>query len=117
MVAALVPLDAVIVPGVALMADLPALGAPATPVAVNVTGLPFNPVDVAVNVFAPATVPSVQLPIVAMPLALVVWVGPVMLPPPEANANVTDTPDTGLPFASFTITDGGVATAVFTVVV
>ncbi len=41
------------------------------PVAVNVTGLPVmpEPVAVAVSVFVPAAVPSVQLPTVAMPLA------------------------------------------------
>jgi hypothetical protein len=38
-----------------------------------------------------------------------------MLPPPNATANVTATPFTGFPAASFTITLGGVATAVFTV--
>src|SRR5882762_4014242 len=90
--------------------------APAVPVAVNVTGLPFNPVDVAVRVLAPAVLPSVQLPTVAMPLALVVGVAPVTLPPPSAGANVTATPATGLPNWSFTITAGGV-TAVFTVAV
>src|SRR5438067_8386914 len=46
--------------------------APAVPVAVNVTGLPFSPVDVAGRVLVPAGLPSVQLPTVAMPLALVV---------------------------------------------
>src|SRR5438309_914957 len=40
-----------------------------------------------------------------------------MLPLPRPTANVTDTPWTGLPFASFTITAGGVATVVFTVAV
>jgi len=40
-----------------------------------------------------------------------------MLPLPDATANVTETPDTGFAFASRTITDGGVVTAVFTVAV
>src|SRR2546422_3533434 len=44
---------------------------PAVPVAVNVTGLPVRPVAVAVSVLVPAVVPSVQLPTVAKPLALV----------------------------------------------
>ena len=72
MVAGLAPLDAVIMEGAAATSDRAALGAPAVPVAVNVTGLPFTPGAVAVNVFAPAVVPSVQLPTAAMPLALVV---------------------------------------------
>src|SRR6266851_2507241 len=47
-----------------------------------------------------------------MPLALVTWAGPTILPPPDVTANVTATPDTGLPLASFTITDGAIATGV-----
>src|SRR5213082_1314679 len=90
---------------------------PAVPVAVNVTGLPVSPLAVAVSVLVPAVVPSVQPPTAAMPLALVVWLAPVMLPLPAPTANVTDTPWTGLPFTSFTITAGGVATALFTVAV
>jgi hypothetical protein len=86
--------------------------APAVPVAVNVTGLPVSDPDVAVNVFAPAVALSVQLPTVAMPLPLVVWLPPVMVPFPGATAKVTATPPTGFPFASLTITDGGEATAV-----
>jgi len=86
--------------------------APAAPVAVKVTGLPVSPVAVAVRVFVPAVIPSVQLPSVAIPLAVVVWFGPVTLPPPDASANVTATPATGLPLASRTITAGGTATAV-----
>ena len=65
---------------------------PAVPVAVNVTGLPWSEPDVAVRVLVPAVLPSVQLPTVAMPLALVVCSAPVMLPPPDAGANVTPTP-------------------------
>jgi len=60
---------------------------------------------------------EVQLPTVAMPLAPVVWVAPVMLPLPAAAANVTETPDTGFWFASRTITDGAVPTVVLTVAV
>ena len=62
--------------------------------------------------FVPAVVPSVQLPTVAIPEAFVVCVPPVRLPPPVATAKVTETTGTGLLFASRTITDGGVATAV-----
>src|SRR5438477_8834268 len=47
-----------------------------------------------------------------MPLPLVVCVPPVTLPLPAAGVNVTATPPTGFPFASFTITDGGDVTAV-----
>jgi hypothetical protein len=99
---------------------LPALiaivvAAPAVPVAVNVTGLPESDPLVAVSELLPRAVPSVQLPTVAIPAALVVADAPVMLPPPNATANVTATPFTGFPAASFTITLGGVATAVFTV--
>src|ERR1019366_7827178 len=87
------------------------IAVPAAPVAVNVTGDPVSPVDVAVIVFVPAVVPSVQLPTVAIPLVFVVCVPLVMLPPPEATTKVTLTPLTALPFASFTITLGSVATA------
>jgi len=85
---------------------------PAVPVAVNVTGLPVSDPDVAVRVFEPAVALNVQLPTVAMPLPLVVWLPPVMVPFPGATANVTATCATGFPFASFTITDGGEPTAV-----
>src|SRR5216683_4140813 len=96
MVDALDPLDAVIVTGAAPTSDCAALGPPAVPVAVNVTGLPVSVPDVAVRVLVPAVGPKVQLPTVAIPLALVVWAAPVMLPPPAATANVTATPATGL---------------------
>src|SRR5436853_1928928 len=86
--------------------------APAVPVAVNVTGLPDKVPELAVNVFEPAVALSVQLPTVATPLALVVWLAPVIVPFPGATANVTATCATGFPFPSFTITDGGDVTAV-----
>ena len=94
---------------------LPAL--PAVPVAMKVTGLPVSPAAAAVSVFAPTVVLRVQLPTVAMPPASVVWLAPVMLPFPGVTAKVTATPDTGLPLASLTITDGGIGTAVPTVTV
>src|SRR5205085_2398979 len=81
---------------------------PAVPVAVNVTGLPVRPAALAVRVLAPAVVPRVQVPTVAMPLEFVVCSAPVTLPPPDAGANVTLTPCTGLLLASRTITEGGV---------
>ena len=82
------------------------------PVAVNVTGLPVSDPELAVKLFEPAVALSVQLPTVATPLPLVVWLPPVIVPFPGATANVTATPVTGFPFASFTITDGGEFTAV-----
>jgi hypothetical protein len=92
------------------------VAAPAVPVAVNVTGLPVSPVALAVSVFGPAVEPRVHDVAAAMPLAPVVTdVVGATLPPPDAMANVTATPATGLLFASRTITDGGVATAVPTV--
>src|SRR5207247_10361058 len=75
-------------------------------------GLPTRPPAVAVSVSSRAAVASVQLPTVAMPLALVVWLAPVIVPFPGATANVTATPATAFPFASFTITDGGTGTVV-----
>lgn len=81
-------------------------------VAANVNGLPVKPVLVASNVFAPAVDPRVQLPTAAIPLASVVAVVPVILPPPEATEKVTETPETGLLFASVTNTLGGTGTAV-----
>ena len=64
------------------------------------------------RVLLPAVALSVQLPTVATPLALVVWLAPVIVPFPGATANVTATCATGFPFASFTITEGGDVTAV-----
>ena len=71
---------------------------PGSPVAVKVTGDPVRPVEVAVSVFEPAVVPSVQAGDVAMPDASVVTVpDEASEPPPEATANVTDVPCTGFP--------------------
>ena len=89
--------------------------APDTPVAVKVTGEPLSELLVAVIVLAPWAVPSVQEPTVAIPEELVVAVRPVPEPPPEATANVTLTPDTGLLLASVTSTAGSVARTVPTV--
>ena len=82
------------------------------PVAVKVTGEPLRLPLVAVKVLAPAVAPSVQLPTVAMPAALVVAGEPVTEPPPEATVKVTLTPGTGLLLVSVTMTLGGVLTAV-----
>ena len=93
------------------------IAGPAVPVAVNVASGPATPVIVAVSVLLPGVAPSVQLPIVAVPVASVVAVAPVMLPLPGATANVTPTPFTGLPNWSVTTTLGAVVTDVLTVVV
>src|SRR5437868_5815958 len=89
--------------------------AAAVPVAWKVTE--GRPVDDAVSGLAPAAVPSFHEPTVAMPLAFVVALVPVADPPPEATANVTATPETGLPKLSVRSTDGAVVTLVFTVFV
>src|SRR5439155_7946909 len=89
------------------------LAAPVVPVAVKVTGLPVSVPEVAVSVFGPAVVPSVHEVTAAIPLAPVVTgVVGVTEPPPDATANVTLTPPTGLPCASRTITEGATGTAV-----
>ncbi len=99
--------------GAASTVEVAADTGPTVPVAVNVTGLPLipDPVAVAVNVLGPAVALSVQLPTVAIPSAPVVGFGPVTLPPLDA-VKVTATPDTRLPLASRTMTDGGGVTAV-----
>ena len=86
---------------------------PAVPVAVNVTGLPESDPDAAVSVLDPAVALSVHEVRAAIPSAPVLTglVG-VTVPLPAAGVNVTATCATGFPFASFTITDGGVLTAV-----
>src|SRR5206468_2262366 len=88
------------------------LAAPAVPDRKSVAEVPGNPVAGGVSVFGPAVVPSVQDVTAAMPLLPVVT-GAVGLPvpPPDATANVTATPATGLLFASRTITEGSTATA------
>lgn len=86
--------------------------APGTPVAVKVTGEPDNDPEVAVSVFEPAVVPNVHAGDVAMPELFVVTVpDDANDPPPDATANVTDSPCTGLPAESVTNTDGAVDTA------
>jgi hypothetical protein len=90
--------------------------APATPVAVKLTGEPVNVPLVAVNVLAPAVVLSVQAGLVAMPaLSVVTVLDEANEPEPVAAAKVTDAPLTALPCASVTFTDGAVVTAVPTV--
>src|SRR5438128_411700 len=89
------------------------VGAPAVPVAVNVTGLPDNVPEEAARVFDPAVGLSVQEVRAAIPSApLLTGVVGVTVPLPAAGVNVTATCATGFPFASLTITDGGDVTAV-----
>src|SRR5439155_558597 len=92
---------ATVVPAVAVWL-LPAFTAicvavPAVPVAVKVTGLPAKPFEVAVSVLVPAVVPRIHLVAAAMPSAVVItgWFG-LAEPPPDATANRTFTPATGL---------------------
>jgi hypothetical protein len=92
------------------------VAAPATPVAVKVTGEPLNVPLVAVSVFAPAVVPKVQAGLVAIPvLSVVTALLEANEPEPVATEKVTETPLTALPCASVTFTDGAVVTAVPTV--
>ena len=72
--------------------------APGVPVAVNVTGLPVRPAELAVRVFVPSVGPRVHDVAAAMPSSPVATglVG-LTLPPPDATAKVTLTPCTGLP--------------------
>jgi len=89
---------------------------PAAPWAVNVTGLPERPEEVAVKVFEPGVVPNVHDVSAATPLAFVgIGVVGLTLPLPAAGVNVTATPATGLLNWSRTITAGGVWTGVPTV--
>ena len=78
-------------------------------VAVNVTG--GKPETVASMVLAPTVGPRIQLPTVATPLAFVVAVPPVTLPPPPVTAKVTLAPATPLPRASLSLAAGGTGTA------
>jgi hypothetical protein len=96
-VVALEPELAVIVPGAAVSVVWLALGGPAVAVAVNVTGLPVSVPEVAVRLFAPATVPRVQDMAFAIPLGFVdTGVVGFTVPPPDVTAKVTATPATGL---------------------
>src|SRR5207247_11166571 len=68
--------------------------------------------SLAVSVFVPFVVPSVQEAAAAIPFPPLHAALPILtLPLPAAGANVTVTPCTGLPLASCTITDGGELTA------
>src|SRR5207302_9530707 len=82
-------------------------------VAVNVNGLPESDPDAAVSVFGPTVGLNVHEVRAAIPSdPVLTGVVGVTVPLPAAGVNVTATPVTGFPFASFTITDGGEVTAV-----
>src|SRR5439155_1218008 len=86
---------------------------PAVPVAVKVTGLPASPLAVAVSEFGPTVGPKIRRATCRDPVAFVVTgVVGVTEPPSHATANATLPPASGLPFASCTLTDGSIATAV-----
>ena len=100
------------VPVVLLLLSAICVAALVSAVAAIISGEPPSVPLVAVIVLAPTSAPSVQDPTVAMPLAFVTCVAPVMVPPPEATAKLTVTPATGMLFTSRTITLGGTASAV-----
>ena len=82
----------------------------------KLTGEPVNVPLVAVSVFAPAVVLSVQAGLLEIPALSVVTVVPdASEPEPAPVTKVTDTPLTALPCASVTFTDGAVVTAAPTV--
>src|SRR5947199_2758154 len=84
------------------------VAAPAVPSAVKVTGLPLipDPAAVAVSVFVPTVVLSVQLPTVAIPLPFVVWVPPVTLPLPAAGEIGRASCSARVPLSSGTVPAG-----------
>src|SRR5205823_183036 len=85
---------------------------PAVAVAVKITGLPASPLAVARAVSVRTVVPRVHELAGATPLASVVTgVAGFTVPLAPVALNVTATPETGFPFASFTITEGGELTA------
>jgi hypothetical protein len=84
---------------------------PGVPVALKVTD-PDTPGALAVTLFGPAALPSVQLPTVAIPVKLVEVLAPVIDPPPLTTAKFTVAPLTGLPLPSTTFTDGAMGTTV-----
>jgi hypothetical protein len=86
----------------------------------NVTGLPLNPVAVAVTVLllVPAVVPRLQLLSEATPATSVLMLAGLaglVVPPPAVSVKVTVTPWTPLPLRSVTLTEGGADTVVPTV--
>src|SRR5260370_26947871 len=91
-------------------------GAPAVPVALNVTE--ETPEAAACRLFGPAPVPNVQLVMRARPAASVATaVTGDTDPPPPVTLNVTEAPGTGLLYWSRRSTVGLIGTPEFTVAV
>src|SRR5439155_237713 len=85
---------------------------PAVAVAVKITGLQVSPTAGSRAVSVRAVLPTVHEVAVATPLPFVVTgIAGSTVPFAPVALNVTATPETGFPFASFTITDGGELTA------
>lgn len=104
-------LDAMGVPSVSATAPSGAQGS-RMPLAVKTMGV--SPVAPACSVLGPAALPRVHEPTVAIPVAPVVEVAPVIEPPPPVTLQVTVAPATPLPSASTTCTAGSCATGVAT---
>ena len=81
---------------------------PKLPVALKVIGLPAKDPDAVVTVFVPALEPKVNI-LDASPKLLVDTFVALRDPPPAVTANVTATPETGLPAASVAFTVNGLA--------
>ncbi len=79
------------------------------PLAENDTGDPPRPVDVAVKICVPCTLPSVAVALTLPSLPVVCAVDGFTEPPPLDTPNVTLVPDTGFPKASVTIATSGLA--------
>src|SRR6185436_5480617 len=60
-------------------------------VALNVSGLPATPGELACSVFVPDRLPSVHAPAEANPSALVGWMWRVTVPPPAITSKVITT--------------------------
>src|SRR5919197_3777024 len=87
------------------------------PIAVNTTGLPLTPADAVTTLLSGPMVhdasEAMPAPFVETTIELPLVVPSLMVPPPAATANVTGTPDVGIPvIVSRMITDGGVGTLV-----
>src|SRR5689334_9438186 len=82
------------------------LAAPACPTAVKTTDAFGTAEELAVTVYVPGVVGSVQLVRLAWPFASVTALSGAMLPPLSATENETTTPGTGLPAPSLTTTRG-----------
>jgi len=78
--------------------------------AVKLIGLPVRPVELAVTTVVPEAAPNVRV-VDAWPDELVATCIVDKVPPPDAMANVTCTPDTGVPLPFNTVTTNGLESA------